>query len=82
MEQNEIPKNQLLVKVNLFAENATLIVSPDLIGRNVILYNSQGQMIHHFPVESTETILSTSEFQSGIYFVRIDNLPAVKIVKQ
>jgi hypothetical protein len=82
MEQNEIPKNQLLVKVNLFAENATLIVSPDLIGKNVILYNSQGQMIHHFPVESTETILSTSEFQSGVYFLRIDNLPAVKIVKQ
>jgi hypothetical protein len=66
----------------LFAENATLIISPDLIGKNVILYNSQGQMIHHFPVESTETILSTSEFQSGVYFLRIDNLPAVKIVKQ
>lgn len=82
MEQNEIPKNQLLIKVNLFAENATLIVSPDLIGRNVIVYNSQGQTIANFPMESTETIISTSEFQSGIYFVRIENLPAVKLVKQ
>lgn len=82
MEQIEIPKNHLSVKVNLFAENATLTVSPDLIGKNVVLLNSQGQIIQHFPVESTETILSTSEFQSGVYFLRIDNLPAVKIVKQ
>ena len=82
MEQTEIPKNQLSIKVNLFTENATLTVSPDLIGKNVIIFNSQGQMIHHFPIEFIETILSTTEFQSGVYFLRIENLPAVKIIKQ
>jgi hypothetical protein len=82
VEQIEIPKNQVSVKVNLFDDNATLTISPDLIGRDVLLFNSQGQMIHHFPLVSNDTVISTAEFQSGVYFLRIENLPAVKIVKQ
>jgi len=78
----DTPKNQISVKVNLFLENAILIISEDLVGREAIVCNSQGQRIHHFQIETKETVISTSEFQSGIYFIRIDNLPAVKIIKQ
>jgi hypothetical protein len=78
----DTPKNQISVKVNLFADNATLIISQDLLNRDVILINSQGQQIQHFVVDSIETIISTSELQTGVYFLRLDTLPAVKIVKQ
>jgi hypothetical protein len=78
----DTPMNQVSVKVNLFADNATLTISQDLLNRDVILINSQGQQIQHFVVDSIETIISTSELQTGVYFLRLDTLPAVKIVKQ
>ena len=78
----DTPKNQISVKVNLFADNATLIISQDLLNRDVILINSQGQQIQHFVVDSIETIISTSELQTGVYFLRLDTLPVVKIIKQ
>ena len=81
-EKIVIAKNQLSVKTNLFADNATLSVSPDLINREGFLYNFQGQLIKSFWIEATETVISTADFQSGVYFFRIDNLPAVKITKQ
>lgn len=81
-EKIVIAKNQLSVKTNLFADNATLSVSPDLINREGFLYNFQGQLFKSFWIEATETVISTADFQSGVYFFRIDNLPAVKITKQ
>lgn len=78
----DIPKNQISVKVNLFAENVILNVSPDLVHREVILFNSQGQKIQNYVVDSIETLISTSELQAGVYFLCFENLPAIKIITQ
>jgi hypothetical protein len=78
----DLPKNQISVKVNLFADNVILNVSPDLVHREVILFNSQGQKIQNYVVDSIETIISTSELQAGVYFLCFENLPAIKIVTQ
>jgi hypothetical protein len=83
-KSNEIEtlKNQLSVKTNLFEDNATVTVSRDLINQTIELYNFQGQKITEFKIESIETKISTSDFQTGVYFLRVENLPAVKITKQ
>ncbi|MFM7661768.1 MAG: T9SS type A sorting domain-containing protein [Bacteroidota bacterium] len=82
MEKITAPLDEISAKLNLFTNNVTLSISQNLMGKNVIFYNMQGQQIIQINLESTETIINISDFQSGVYFLRIDNLPAVKIIKQ
>ncbi|MNJ85628.1 hypothetical protein D3C87_31030 [compost metagenome] len=59
----------------------TVNVSAELVGRELELVNTQGAVVRKVMVASTETTISLSDLQSGLYYVKLNNLLTKVIVE-
>ncbi|MNU57020.1 hypothetical protein D3C71_461290 [compost metagenome] len=59
----------------------TVNVSADLVGRELELVNTQGAVVRRLSVASTETTISLSDLQSGLYYVKLNNLLTKVIIE-
>lgn len=52
----------------------TVAISSDLLGNELELVNAQGAVVRKLSVTSTETTINLSDLQSGLYYVKLNNL--------
>ncbi|WP_300664777.1 T9SS type A sorting domain-containing protein [Fluviicola sp.] len=52
----------------------TVIISSDLVGSELELINAQGAVVRKIPVTATETTINLSDLQSGLYYVKWNQL--------
>lgn len=59
----------------------TVNVSAELVGRELELVNTQGAGVRKVMVVSTETTINLSDLQSGLYYVKLNNVLTKVIVE-
>ncbi|HFS67220.1 MAG TPA: T9SS type A sorting domain-containing protein, partial [Flavobacteriia bacterium] len=70
-------------KGNLINETLSLKVNPLLINHQIEIYNSIGQKIVAKKITHEQLHISTSNFDKGIYFIKVTNIPKIlKFVKR
>lgn len=52
----------------------TVVVFSDLVGSELELINAQGAVVRKSAVASTETTINLTDLQSGLYYVKLNNL--------
>lgn len=71
----------LSVKTNPFQEELKLECSKILLNQDLKIFNQLGQLVYIQKIESPELTVSTSEFNSGIYFVQVNNEKSIRVIK-
>ena len=59
--------------------NDFITVSGEGISK-VSIYNTLGQMVDEFVTEGTECKIAVASYENGVYFVKVNNAPAVRFV--
>ncbi len=77
---NSGPNQQLIVYPTFFTDEFSLISGSEL--GDVMVFDISGKIVFKSYTKSMLTIIKMTEFEPGIYFVKAQNLEAVKIYKQ
>ena len=75
------------------AENNSFRVYPTIISselhiesdkpvENLAVYNIAGQLLKNYQFNSAKTVLSFSSYPKGVYFIKVNNYKAVKVIKE
>lgn len=59
----------------------TVTISSDLAGSELELINAQGAVVRKLPVIAAETTISLSELESGLYYVKLNQLLSKVIIE-
>jgi len=82
LENNNVTKeNELVLFPNPATEKLNLIVSENQIGNRATIYSVLGQELNSYILNNDQTILDVSDYQNGIYLVKIDGDSGIKTYK-
>jgi beta-glucanase (GH16 family) len=74
-------RNGFLLFPNPTKHQLTIQVEDELLGKQVAIYSILGQKMMDFELNNSQTILEIADYDSGVYFLKIDNR-TLKFVKE
>ncbi|MCR9174069.1 MAG: T9SS type A sorting domain-containing protein [bacterium] len=79
---NEYDLSGVTVSPNPAADYVTITVDEALVSQSIFVVDQAGRIVIELNANTTQTDINISELESGIYYVSIGNLKAVKLLKE
>lgn len=78
---NDPTYGKILIYPNPFRTEFTLNVNSNLVGKEIFVYDSKGQLVLNEKIKNLEHQVKLPDSPAGIYFVKLSDQTAIRLIK-